>query len=190
MRKAVCTCICVQIRGSQVKFAMVCAMLASFVLPAAAEGGRAASSTPSPDSTTVSTPSVTASLLPEAPAPANAVEGLVVLKTQPPQHRFFDVKNSLGLSFMASSLIADSVSTQKALAYPGFHEMNPVARPFMKTRGGAAAYTAGSFALLAGTAYALHKMHHHRLEHIFPFAVAGWEGFLAAHNYHVISAHQ
>lgn len=175
------------------KFAIACAMLASFVLPAAAEGGRTTLSTPSPDSTTISTPSVTASLLPEAPAPvvtANAVEGLVVLKTQKPQHRFFDVENSLGLSLMASSLIADSVSTQKALAYPGFHEVNPLARPFMNSRSGAAAYTAGSFAFLAGTAYLMHKTHHHKLEHIFPFAVAGWEGFLAAHNYHVISTHQ
>lgn len=174
------------------KFAIACAMLASFVLPAAAEGGRTVSSTPSPDSTTIATPLVTATLLPEAPAPvtANAVEGLVVLKTQKPQHRFFDVQNSLGLSLMASSLIADSVSTQKALAYPGFHEMNPVARPFMSSRGGAAAYTAGSFAVLAGTAYLMHKTNHHKLEHIFPFAVAGWEGFLAAHNYHVISTHQ
>lgn len=119
-----------------------------------------------------------------------AASGLVVLKTPATQHKFFDVKNSLGFSLMASSLIADAVSTQKALAYPGFHEMNPLARPFMQTRGGAAAYTAGSFALLAGTAYAIHKMHHHRLEHIFPFAVAGWEGFLAAHNYHVIAIHQ
>ena len=172
------------------KFAIACAMLASFVLPAAAEGGRAAS-TPSPaDSTTISTPSVTVALLPEAPTPTNAVDGLVVLKTQKPQHKFLDVENSLGLSLMASSLIADSLSTQKALAYPGFHEVNPLARPFMQTRGGAAAYTAGSFAFLAGTAYVMHRTHHHKLEHIFPFAVAGWEGFLAAHNYHVISTHQ
>ena len=112
----------------------------------------------------------------------------VVLKTPPKPHRFFDVQNSLGLTAMAGSLIADALSTQKGLAYPNFHEMNPLARPFVQTRLGAAAYSAGSFALLAGAAYAMHKTHHHKLEHIFPFAVAGWEGFLSARNYHVIAA--
>ena len=48
------------------------------------------------------------------------------------------------------SLSADALSTQKGLAYPGFHEMNPIARPFVQTRAGGAVYSAGSFALLGG----------------------------------------
>ena len=88
---------------------------------------------------------------------------------------------------MAGSLITDALSTQKGLAYPNFHEMNPLARPFVQTRSGAAAYSAGSFALLAGVAYALHKTNHHKLEKITPFVISGWEAFLAARNYHLIS---
>jgi hypothetical protein len=91
---------------------------------------------------------------------------------------------------MAASLSADALSTQKGLAYPGFHEMNPIARPFVQTRSGAAAYSAGSFALLAGSMYVAHKTRHHKLERILPFAVAGWEGFLSYRNYRVIANRQ
>src|ERR1700743_2672929 len=121
-------------------------------------------------------PPITAALLPAAPIPVMpmppvefmpaAAEGFVILKKQPPVHKFFDVRNSLGLTAMASSLIADAVSTQKGLAYPGFHEMNPIARPFVQSRAGAAAYSAGSFALLSGIAYTAHKTGHHKLEQI------------------------
>jgi hypothetical protein len=88
---------------------------------------------------------------------------------------------------MAASLSADALSTQKGLAYPGFHEMNPIARPFVQTRSGAAVYSAGSFALLAGGMYVAHKTRHHKLERILPFAVAGWEGLLSFRNYRVIA---
>jgi hypothetical protein len=91
---------------------------------------------------------------------------------------------------MAASLIADALSTQKALAYPGFSEMNPLARPFVQTRAGAAIYSAGSMAVLTGAMFAAHKTKHHKLEHVFPFAVAGWEAALSARNYHVIAGHK
>ena len=130
------------------------------------------------------------SALTPLPALTPMLNAFVVLKTPPKPHRFFDVQNSIGLTAMAGSLIADALSTQKGLAFPNFHEMNPLARPFVQTRSGAAAYSAGSFALLAGAAYAMHKTHHHKLEHVFPFAVAGWEGFLSARNYHVIAANK
>ncbi len=172
------------------------------------EDGRETSSASATTTASVSAPSFTAILTPSpavpalAPIPAftpmsaltpvpaltSTASAFVVLKTPPKPHRFFDAQNSLGLTAMAGSLITDALSTQKGLAYPNFHEMNPLARPFVQTRSGAAAYSAGSFALLAGAAYAMHKTHHHKLEHIFPFAVAGWEGFLSARNYHVIAA--
>lgn len=145
----------------------------------------------SPPSSVPAIPSLAATLLPAAPIPpidfTPATEGFVILKKQPPVHKFFDVRNSLGLSAMASSLIADAVSTQKGLSYPGFHEMNPIARPFVQTRAGAAAYSAGSFALLSSIVYTAHKTGHHKLEHVLPFAVAGWEAALSARNYHVIA---
>jgi hypothetical protein len=116
-----------------------------------------------------------------APPPA----AFIKLKTPP--HRFFDARNTLGFATLGASLTADALSTQKGLAYPGFHEMNPIARPFVQTRLGAAAYNAGSFGLMAGMMYWAHKKEHHRLERILPFAVGGWEGLLSFRNYRVIA---
>lgn len=112
---------------------------------------------------------------------------LIKLKTQPRTHSFLDARNSLGLATLGASLTADALSTQKGLAYPGFTEMNPIARPFVQTRMGAAAYNAGSFGLLAGLMYWAHKTEHHKLERILPFAVGSWEGLLSARNYQVIA---
>ena len=122
-------------------------------------------------------------VLPAAPS------ALIKLKQHPESHRFFDLKNSFGLSAAAVSLTADALSTQKGLAYPGFYEMNPLARPFVQTRTGAAVYSAGSLGLVAGSMYLAHRTHHHKLERMMPFAVAGWEGLLSIRNYHVIAAH-
>src|SRR5262249_17916311 len=102
-----------------------------------------------------------------------APSGLVTLKPQPEKHRFFDFKNSPALGAAALSLSADAFSTQKGLSYPGFYEVNPLARPFVKTSGGAAVYSAGSLGLLAGAMYLAHRTHHHKLERILPFALAG-----------------
>jgi hypothetical protein len=112
---------------------------------------------------------------------------LIKLKTPPGIHSFFDARNTFGLASLGVSLTADALSTQKGLAYPGFTEMNPIARPFVQTRLGAAAYNAGSFGLLAGLMYWAHKTEHHKLERILPFAVGGWEGLLSARNYRVIA---
>ena len=111
----------------------------------------------------------------------------IKLKQPPRTHSFFDARNSLGFTALAASLTADALSTQKGLAYPGFHEMNPIARPFVQSRVGAAAYNAGSFGLLTGLMYVAHKTQHHKLERILPFAVGGWEGLLSARNYRVIA---
>ncbi|HEY1526069.1 MAG TPA: hypothetical protein VGH51_07510 [Candidatus Angelobacter sp.] len=93
----------------------------------------------------------------------------------------------MGFIALAASLTADALSTQKGLAYPGFTEMNPIARPFVQSRLGEAAYTAGGFGLLTGLMYVAHKTNHHKLERILPFAVGGWEGLLSARNYRVIA---
>ena len=117
-------------------------------------------------------------------APPTAV---IKLKQQPGSHSFFDARNRLGFATLGASLTADALSTQKGLAYPGFHEMNPIARPFVQTRVGAAAYNAGSFGLMAGIMYWAHKKEHHKLERILPLAVGGWEGLLSFRNYRVIA---
>lgn len=111
----------------------------------------------------------------------------IKLKTPPRTHSFFDARNALGFATLGASLTADALSTQKGLAYPGFVEMNPIARPFVQSRAGAAAYNAGSFGLMAGLMYWAHKTEHHKLERILPFAIGSWEGLLSARNYHVIA---
>jgi Domain of unknown function (DUF5658) len=130
-------------------------------------------------SANVRTPAFTA--LPTAPS------AIIPIKQRPESHRFFDVKNSFALSAVATSLIADALSTQKGLSYPGFYEMNPIARPFVQTRAGAAVYSAGSLGLVAAGMYVAHRTRHHKLERILPFAIAGWEGLVSARNYHVIA---
>jgi hypothetical protein len=124
-----------------------------------------------------------------APIHALFVPPTAVIKfKQPPStHSFFDARNRLGFATLGASLTADALSTQKGLAYPGFHEMNPIARPFVQSRVGAAAYNAGSFGLMAGLMYWAHKKEHHKLERILPIAVGGWEGLLSFRNYRVIS---
>jgi hypothetical protein len=117
-------------------------------------------------------------------APPTAV---IKLQQQPHSHSFFDARNRLGFATLGASLTADALSTQKGLAYPGFHEMNPIARPFVQTRVGAAAYNAGSFGLMAGIMYWAHKKDHHKLERILPLAVGGWEGLLRFRNYRAIA---
>ena len=119
-------------------------------------------------------------MLPVAPS------AIIAVKQRPESHRFFDVKNTFALSATAISLTADALSTQKGLSYPGFYEMNPIARPFVQSRAGAAAYSAGSLGLVAAGMYVAHRTHHHKLERILPFAIAGWEGLVSARNYRVI----
>jgi hypothetical protein len=126
------------------------------------------------------------------PAPTTAFvaappAAFIKLKQPPRAHSFFDARNTLGFATLGASLTADALSTQKGLAYPGFMEMNPIARPFVQSRTGAAVYNAGSFGLMAGLMYWAHKTEHHKLERILPFAIGSWEGLLSARNYHVIA---
>ena len=146
------------------KFAIACAMLVFLRLPAAAQDSHELPPAPALVAATVPAPAASLTSASSAPAPVNLLPAppvAITLKTQPRSHNFFDARNSLGLASMAASLSADALSTQKGLAYPGFHEMNPIARPFVQTRSGAAAYSAGSFALLAGSMYVAHKTRHH-----------------------------
>jgi len=161
--------------------------------------GAQATFTGEPDEATRVTPSISSRNLPPAQptiatsrdaSPAEPVMiapvAIAAKKSEQP-HRFFDRTNSLGFAAMAGSLTADALSTQRGLAFPRFHEMNPLARPFVQTRTGAAFYTAGSFAFLSGGMYLAHKTNHHKLEKITPFVISGWEAFLAARNYHLVS---
>ena len=88
---------------------------------------------------------------------------------------------------LAIGLAGDAWSTQRALAYPGVREANPLARPFAASSGGQAVYSGGSLGLLLGGMYLAHKTNHHKLERAVPLALAGWEVFLTGWNLHQIS---
>lgn len=107
-----------------------------------------------------------------------------------PPHKFFDLKNSLAIGAFGVALAADSYSTQRGLAYPGVHEANPLARPFVASRGGQIAYSGTGFALFAGGMYLAHRTGHHRIERIAPWIAAGWEAALAGWNMHQVSLAQ
>jgi hypothetical protein len=147
-----------------------------------------------PDSNTPSASAPPAPfVLPSAPTAAPAAQpasAVLLIKPQTAEsgHRFFDIQNATALAALGAGLTGDALSTQKGLGLPGYHEMNPLARPFVQNRPGAALYNAASFALISGGMYLAHKTGHHRLERVLPLAIAGWEGFLAARNYHLISS--
>lgn len=147
---------------------------------------------PAPSTTSTTGPALgNEFLIDNSLAPIHALlvppAAVIKLKQQPGTHSFFDARNRLGLATLGASLTADALSTQKGLAYPGFHEMNPIARPFVQTRAGAAAYNAGSFGLLTGMMYWAHKKEHHKLERFLPLAVGSWEGLLSFRNYRAIA---
>jgi hypothetical protein len=146
-----------------------------------------ASTNPAPDSSFVTNRGLANNALAPIHALLTPPAAFIKLKTPPRTHSFFDARNTLGFATLGASLTADALSTQKGLAYPGFAEMNPIARPFVQTRSGAAVYNAGSFGLMAGLMYWAHKTEHHKLERILPFAIGSWEGLLSARNYRVIA---
>lgn len=104
-----------------------------------------------------------------------------------PPHKFLDLRNSLAIGAFGVALAADSYSTQRGLAYPGVHEANPLARPFVASRGGQIAYSGAGFALFAGGMYLVHRTGHHRIERIAPWVAAGWEAALAGWNMHQVT---
>jgi hypothetical protein len=114
--------------------------------------------------------------LPSAPTPLRADD----------HQRFFDFRNSLAIAGFGLSLTGDALSTQRLLGFSGYKEMNPLARPFVQSRSGAAAYSAASFGMLVGGMYLAHKTHHHKLERILPFAMTASESFLTYWNYHLL----
>jgi hypothetical protein len=103
------------------------------------------------------------------------------------RHQFFDTRNAFAAGAFAVGLAGDSWSTQRALAYPGTREANPLARPFVASRTGEAVYSGSSLGLLLGGMYLAHKTNHHKLERVVPWVLAGWESFLTGWNLHQIS---
>jgi hypothetical protein len=125
----------------------------------------------------------------EAPDAATLKPALAVSPLRPvqPPHRFWDLRNSLAIGTFGFALAADSYSTQRGLAYPQVHEANPLARPFVASRGGQVAYSGAGFALFAGGMYLVHRTGHHKVERMAPWIAAGWEAALAGWNMHEVT---
>jgi hypothetical protein len=96
---------------------------------------------------------------------------------------FFDRTNNLLLATSATAIAFDGLSTQHFLANPDCHELNPVARPFVGTRAGSAAYFGASFAGELLLMRIAHNHHHHLLERIIPMLVTGSESSMVYNNY-------
>lgn len=182
------------------KLTIACAVLLASLTAACVADEHPSTATPAATTDTTPQPKVlaanvsesrtaVATAIPENALPAAPSAVIIVKKSQREAHKFLDTTNTLALGVAAAGLTADALSTQKGLGLPGFHEVNPIARPFVQTRGGAAVYSVGSFSLLTGAMYMAHKTGHHKLERILPFATAGWEGLLSVRNYHVIAQH-
>ena len=170
------------------RFAAAFVILSLFAVAAArAQTAEPSSRTGDPDGPDSPAGAVTAS--PAKPALAMAAPVLPVKPVKPviPAHKFLDLKNSMAISAFAAALTGDSYSTQRALAYPGVRERNPVAEPFVSSRGGEIAYSGAGFALFSGSLYLAHRTGHHKLERIAPWIATGWEGFLAGWNMHQVS---
>lgn len=123
--------------------------------------------------------------LPPAPAPASAMNAVIIAKKPVPhkQHSFFDRKNNLLMATSAVTLALDGLSTQRFLAYPNCRELNPIARPFVGTRAGTAGYFGLSFVGELALMRLAHKRNHHLLERIIPMFVIGSESSMVYNNY-------
>lgn len=159
--------------------------------PPAPAGAENASPQPATvDASSSDAGAITAAIITPA-TPLLTLQPVIMPFARPPiietRHSFFDWQNCAALVAIGGSLTGDALSTQKGLGLPGFHEVNPIARPFVQNRAGAALYSAASFAFMGGGMYLAHKSGHHKLERVLPFAVAGWEGFLTLRNYHLTS---
>lgn len=113
--------------------------------------------------------------------PARAI--LPVKTKAPSQHAFFDSTNKLLLATSATAIALDGLSTQHFLANPNCHELNPIARPFVNSRAGTAAYFGVSFAGEMLLMRIAHKHNHHLLERLIPMLVIGSESSMVYNNY-------
>lgn len=81
----------------------------------------------------------------------------------------------------------DAWGSDRTFAVPGSgEEHDPIAKPFMGSRGGRVVYFAGSYALDLGIAYAFHRTRHHRLEKLTPFigaAISFYSGVYTVKHY-------
>ena len=110
---------------------------------------------------------------------ANTLPSADASTTSPP---FWTFENKLGFGVLAGLVAADGITTQRGLSQ-GYHEVNPLMRPFV-TRGasGEAVGSALGFGAGLGTVYLLHRTHHYKAERIAMRLMVGGEGAVVGHN--------
>lgn len=96
--------------------------------------------------------------------------------------KFWTLENKVNFSIFTAELAADAITTQRGLSQ-GMTEANPLARPLV-THGAAGQAGASALSLAAGigTAYLLHRTHHHKAERIAVRLLIVGEGAVVAHN--------
>jgi hypothetical protein len=121
--------------------------------------------------------------LPLLSSPSNAFITPAKPVIRKPHATFFDKKNNFLIGTSAVTIALDGLSTQRFLADPNCHEMNPIARPFVHSRVGSGAYFGVSFAVELALMRIAHKRNHHLLERIIPMLVTGSESYMLYNNY-------
>ena len=93
-------------------------------------------------------------------------------------HKFADTTNVVLQGAAFTAMVADIVTTNKALKTPGTYEINPLAQ----SNGARIGLKAGGMVASVGLAYLLHRTGHHKAERIVPLIFAGVSGGAAIHN--------
>jgi len=121
------------------------------------------------------------------PAATNATPiALTDLPDAPSTPKFWSMENKVNFSLFAAELTADAITTQRGLNH-GMREANPLARPFVsRGAGGEAAASVLGLGLGVGTAYLLHRTHHHKAERIAVRVMLAAEGAAVAQNIAVL----
>jgi len=100
-------------------------------------------------------------------------------------HRFFDKTNLILTVVESGALLADGITTQRALRrYPdSTYEGDPLARPFV-SHGWPGQVAGGALVLSAdlGIRYLLHRANHHRVERWIPVILTSSSVVGAIHN--------
>lgn len=101
------------------------------------------------------------------------------------KHDFFDKSDVAAFSASLLGQAADAITTQRFLSH-GVPEGDPLTRPLVKHgwsgQIGLAVLVNG--AEISGM-YWMHRLHHHRIEHILPLPMAAASGVMAYRNDHV-----
>ena len=99
---------------------------------------------------------------------------------------FWTLEKKVSAGIFAGLVAADAITTQRGLNQ-GFHEANPLMRPFVtRGAGGEAVGSALGFGTGLGVVYLLHHTHHYKAERIVMQVMIGGEGFIVARNIHAI----